>query len=205
MAKRNRILRRRDIVVRDFTPADWPILEGLFGSNGACGGCWCMHFRVVRGGKLWEEQKGEKNRLAFRELVTAGQVHGCLAFVEAQAVGWCAVDRRADFIRMERSRVLRSEWDEHTWSVPCFFIARGWTGQGIAGRLLAHAVGLARRLGARRLEGYPVVPKANDHRIAAAFAFTGVASMFEKAGFVDSRLPGGTRPIYVKRFRPSKV
>ena len=43
------------LTIRLLTPDDWSILTKLFGSNGACGGCWCMWPRVPRGGKAWEE------------------------------------------------------------------------------------------------------------------------------------------------------
>ena len=31
------------------TPALWPALEQLFGEHGACGGCWCMFWRIEKG------------------------------------------------------------------------------------------------------------------------------------------------------------
>jgi len=34
----------------------WTDLEELFGSNGACGGCWCMNWKLR--GKTYEEAKG---------------------------------------------------------------------------------------------------------------------------------------------------
>ena len=30
------------VTTLDLTAALWPALEKLFGSNGACGGCWCI-------------------------------------------------------------------------------------------------------------------------------------------------------------------
>ena len=58
--------------IRPLAPGDWPIIVKLFGDNGACGGCWCMWPRVPRGGKLWDDLKGAKNRDCFRRLVRAG-------------------------------------------------------------------------------------------------------------------------------------
>ena len=46
-----------NLTVRPLREDDWPAIEELFGSNGACGGCWCMWWRVPRGGKLWTEMK----------------------------------------------------------------------------------------------------------------------------------------------------
>ena len=38
----------------------WPDLETLFGERGACGGCWCLFFRLPRA--QYGSQKGEANR-----------------------------------------------------------------------------------------------------------------------------------------------
>ena len=32
--------------IRPLTAETWPALEDLFGPNGACNGCWCMHWRI---------------------------------------------------------------------------------------------------------------------------------------------------------------
>jgi hypothetical protein len=31
---------------RWLTPDLWPALEDLFAGKGACGGCWCMYWRI---------------------------------------------------------------------------------------------------------------------------------------------------------------
>jgi hypothetical protein len=58
-------LKRGGVEVRELASSDWPVIEGLFGSKGACGGCWCMWWRVPQGGQWWEAAKGEPNRRAF--------------------------------------------------------------------------------------------------------------------------------------------
>ena len=45
------------IETKELTPKLWPDFERLFGANGACGGCWCMSWRIEKGEK-WEEVKG---------------------------------------------------------------------------------------------------------------------------------------------------
>src|SRR5712692_9025568 len=92
--------------IRPLEPDDWPIIVKLFGDNGACGGCWCMWPRVPRGGKLWDDLKGAKNRDRFRRLVRAGKVHGVLAFRGEEPVGWCSFGPRSTFPRLERVRAL---------------------------------------------------------------------------------------------------
>lgn len=188
--------------MRDLARDDWPVLERLFGPRGACGGCWCMTWRV-RAGKAWEAAKGEPNRRAFRRLVESGAVFGALAFDGDEPVGWCNVGPREDFERLQRSRVLATPAPA-PWAVTCFYIPAARRGQGVASALLRHAVDLARRHGVPALEGYPVEPSRGAARIPAAFAWTGVRSLFERAGFRDVTPPGGTRPIYRRALRATK-
>jgi len=54
------------------TPERWPDLEQLFGKNGACGGCWCMWWRLPS--SQFRAAKGERNRRAFHGLVQSGEV-----------------------------------------------------------------------------------------------------------------------------------
>src|SRR5690606_10805607 len=74
------------------TPDRWPDLEALFGPRGATGGCWCMWWRLRRA--QFNAQKGEANRQALQRLVTSGEIPGLLAYVDNQAVGWCAIAPR---------------------------------------------------------------------------------------------------------------
>jgi len=190
--------------VRALRSDDWSAIERLFGARGACGGCWCMWWRVPRGGRLWDENKGEPNRRAFRRLVTRGAVHGSLAFSGDEPVGWCCVGPRGEFPRLERTKALASDWDETTWSVVCFFIPTGWRRRGVAGALLREAVRIARDGGARRLEAYPVVAKGTAS-VPAAFAWTGVPAIFLGQGFRDASAPGASRPLLVRTLRPGRT
>ena len=153
-----------------------------------------------RPGREWEKHKGAANKRAFKKLVTSGEAHGVLAFAGDEPVGWCSVDRRADFRSLETKRSLETDWDEDTWSVTCFFVTRGWRGKGVGGKLLAKAVEVARQNGARRLEGYPVNPYTS--RMPSAFAWTGLPQLFERQNFRPLPDPPGKRPIYVRRLRP---
>ena len=181
---------------------DWPVIEELFGQKGACGGCWCMWWRLPRGGKLWEENKGSKNKRAFKKLVAGGKVFGGLAFSGSEPVGWCCVGPRADFPRLERTKALQTDWGERTWSLVCFYIRAGRRHHGVATALVKEAVKVARDNGAKELEAYPVRPKANGSgEIPAAFAWTGVPRLFEKHKFRNVTPPGNSRDIYLRRFR----
>ncbi|MEQ8766929.1 MAG: GNAT family N-acetyltransferase [Planctomycetota bacterium] len=180
--------------VRSLRRNDWPVIERLFGANGACGGCWCMWPRVPRGGKLWEEGKGEPFRAQFETLVRGGQALGVLAFRGKEPVGWCSFGPRSTFPRLERVREIQTRWGEGTWSIVCFYIPAKQRGSGVASALLKAATERAFELGAEEIESYPVVPK--KEQVPAAFAWTGVPALFRKAGYRAMRRPGATRPVY---------
>lgn len=184
------------ITTRELQPDDWPILEELFGPRGACGGCWCMAWRSEERGQKYREQLGEPNRKAFRKLVKSGVAHGALAFDGDTPVGWCSIGPRADFPKLQRSRVLQTEWGEHTWSITCFYIKSAYRSRGIGTLLGEEALRIAARHGATIVEGYPAVPYDKSKPMPAAFAWTGVPALFERLGFL--RLPRAGRPIYRK-------
>jgi len=173
------------IACRPVTPKDAGTIEQLFGANSICRGCWCMHWRVEKGGKSWQACWGEPNRRAFLKLLKQGRVQGALAFAEDKPVGWCNFGPREDFPRLKRSRVLAYTAAPETWSVNCFFIVAGWRKRGIAGALLTSAAKTAFERGARVLEAYPT-PQKPGQNLVAPFAWTGTRALFAKAGFKPS-------------------
>ncbi|HEY0502645.1 MAG TPA: GNAT family N-acetyltransferase [Lysobacter sp.] len=177
---------------------DWPLIEALFGERGACGGCWCMWWRVPMGGRTWEAAKGAPNRAAFRGLVEDGSATGVLAFVDATPVGWCAIGPRAAFPRIDRSKALARAWTDGTWSLNCLFVPTRWRGRGVARALVAGAVALARANGATEIEAYPTA-LAPGERQAGAFVWTGVPTLYEPLGFRPLGPPGRGRNLYLLR------
>lgn len=166
--------------------------ESLFGENGACGGCWCMYWRVPP--KVFKAKKGNGNRDAMRGLVRSGIEPGILAYDGSAAVGWCALAPREDYGALARSRILKPVDERECWSVSCFFIARGHRRTGVSTELLKAAARFAKSRGALVLEGYPVEPKAGN-RIPDAFAWTGIPGAFLNAGFEEVERRSPTRPI----------
>jgi GNAT superfamily N-acetyltransferase len=193
---------RPAVAVRALARADWALLEALFGARGACGGCWCMAWRLRR--SEWEAGRGEPNRRALQRLVTRGQALGALAVAGDRAVGWCSVGPRADFAALAQKRSLATDWDARTWSVTCFFVYKEWRKRGLGKRLLETAVGLARSHGATRVEGYPAALPKDGSVLPAAFAWTGLPQVFERAGFERLAETPGKRPIYVRTLRAAR-
>jgi GNAT superfamily N-acetyltransferase len=174
---------------------DRAVITRLFGPNGASGGCWCMHWRIAKGGAMWKACKGEPNRRAFFGLLKNGRAQGTLAFAGDQPVGWCNFGPLEEFPRLQNSRVLGHKAAPGAWSINCFFIAAGWRRRGIAGALLKEAVKTAFDRGARVLEAYPT-PQKPDQTLIAAFTWTGTRSLFAKAGFKPS---ADNARVWVKR------
>jgi GNAT superfamily N-acetyltransferase len=177
--------------IQPATPARWPDLEALFGARGACGGCWCMVWRLPR--REFEQGKGDENRAALARLVASGAQPGLLAYLGGQPIGWCAVGPRAWYPALERSRLLKPVDDTPVWSVSCLFVARPYRRRGVTTQLLRAAVAHAAQHGARMVEGYPVEPRSAE--MPPVFAWTGVASAFAAAGFVEVARRSETRPI----------
>lgn len=175
----------------EVTPDRWDDLELLFGDRGACGGCWCMYWRLAP--KEWTAGKEGGNREALRALVASGTPPGVLAYDGTTPVGWCAVGPRSAFPRLERSKNLAPVDDLPVWSIVCFFVAKAHRRLGVSEALLKGAIDLARKNGAPVLEGYPVVPQEDE--MPDAFAWTGIVSTFHKLGFREVARRSVNRPI----------
>ncbi len=173
-------------------------LERLFGPHGAQGGCWCMWWRQTT--RELGENKGERNRAAFKAIVGAGEEPGLLAYLGGEPISWCAVAPRAAYPRLARSRTLKPVDDQPVWSITCFYVARAHRRRGVTVALLSAAVDFVRERGGRILEGYPIVPA--KERYPDAFAYTGLLSAFESVGFREVARPSPTRAIVRHEIEP---
>lgn len=180
-----------DLSFAPLTPERWADLEKLFGPRGACGGCWCMYWKLPR--REFESLRGEGTRQALKALVESGEVPGLLAYVDGEPVGWCAVGPRDRYPGLARSRILKPVDDLAVWSVVCFFVARKRRRQGVTVALLEAAADYAQRHGAKILEGYPVAPRKES--TPDVYAYTGTLSAFLKAGFIEVARRSETRPL----------
>jgi GNAT superfamily N-acetyltransferase len=179
------------LTIRPATPSRWPDLERLFGERGACGGCWCMAWRLRH--RDWVAGKGAGNKRAMQQIVTSGGRPGIIGYVDREPVAWCAVAPREQYTHLERSRVLKPVDDQPVWSVSCLFVLKPYRRQGLSVLMLQGAVEFARKAGATILEGYPVVPTMKP--TPDAFVWTGVPSSFLEAGFHEVARRSPTRPI----------
>lgn len=173
------------------TSSSWPDIEELFGERGACGGCWCMYWRLPR--KEWTAGKGQKNKRAFEQIVCSGDRPGIIAYSGREPIGWCAVAPRDEYPSLVRSRVSKPLDDTPVWSITCLFVKKPYRRQGVSIQLIKEAVKFARRHGALMVEGYPIEPTMQ--KTPDPFVFLGVPSAFIAAGFKEVVRRSKSRPI----------
>jgi GNAT superfamily N-acetyltransferase len=182
------------------TPATWPDLEQLFTLPGGSivRGCWCMYYR--KSGRAGGPA-GEQNKRALCELVDGGVVPGLVGYHDGSPVGWISLGPRADYVRLQRSPIMKPVDDTEVWSVVCTYVARPHRGLGLQHRLLAAAIDFARGSGVGVLEAYPVDKAERSHD---DFMFFGSRSLYERAGFHEVVRRSPTRVVMRKRLRPPR-
>jgi GNAT superfamily N-acetyltransferase len=188
-----------EFAVRPVDADRWADLERLFGPSGAYSGCWCMWWRLP--GREFGRNGNLGNRAALEAAVRGGEPVGLLAYAaDGTPAGWAAVAPRTAYGRVLRSPALKPAPDDEAavWSVPCFFTTRGRRRTGVAGVLLAAAVGYARTGGAAILEGYPV-DTGRGRMPPAAELFSGTVGQFTRAGFAVHARPATGRRVIMRR------
>jgi GNAT superfamily N-acetyltransferase len=153
----------------------WPEFERLFADNGGVwGGCWCMFFH--KPGKF-DAKDYEGNREAKQGLTKEGRAHGTLVLCGDDPVGWCQFGPREELLRIDTKRGYLPT-SPHHWRITCLFIAPGHRKKGFAEFAVKESVDAMRKLGAKRVEAYPV-----EGERSATFLWSGTPPLFEGAGF----------------------
>jgi len=172
-------------------PSRWRDIAALFGERGACGGCWCMAWRLRP--NEWTAGKGIKNKHAFKKIVASGATPGIIGYFQGRPVAWCAIAPRQAYQFLQRSRILGPVDDVPVWSISCLFILKPYRRRGISTQLLQAAVAFAVKRGAKVVEGYPTEPSQGT--LPDPFLWTGVPVAFQKAGFSEILHRSQHRPI----------
>jgi hypothetical protein len=131
--------------IRPVTAGLWPLLETLFGPQGACYGCWCSYFRLEP--KLREAlSKDEKKQLARnrprRKLAAAWPDRPRCRCSRGLGAGDAARSRAAlEHSTRTVSRPMDGDdpSDPGLWAISCFFIQSRRRGEGISHALLLDA------------------------------------------------------------------
>ena len=184
-----------DLSIYPLTPDHWDDFEVLFGPRGACGGCWCMWWRLTS--HEFREGVGTANRDKFRECSREPTPPGVLAYRGQVAVGWCAVAPREKYRRLASSRTLQPIDDTPVWAITCLYVAKGDRRQGLTRQLIEAACVFAASFGASAVEAYPrVSPDKPSNPLAL---YTGTEGSFKRAGFHVVATPTPVRRIMRKQ------
>jgi len=193
--------RTTDLDFHPLTPDHWPDLERLFGPNGACGGCWCMWWRMS--GPEFKKARGPEKKRAFRAVVrTAAHPPGIIAYRDAAPVGWVALAPREEYRRLAEARVLKAIDAKPVWSITCFFIHRTARRRGLMERLIAAAVEFVRDRGGTLVEAYP---KPVTEKMSSTDLYVGTVACFERCGFDVTARPSAARAIMRKPVKPRRA
>lgn len=185
------LIEELDLSFHPLTQKLWRDYELLFGDSGACGGCWCMYWKLR--GNAYDENKGDGNRQQQKSVVDAKIIPGLLAYSEGYPIGWIAIEPRHQYPKLAHSKILKAIDDQEVWSITCFFIEKKHRRKGITTELIKAAVEHAKKHGAKIVEGYPIETKTKQ---APPFMFTGATSAFINAGFKEVARNSPTRPIF---------
>jgi GNAT superfamily N-acetyltransferase len=175
--------------------ASWEDLRAVFGTRGDPSRCWCQRFKM-QPRESWVSVGEEDLAFRLREQTDCGHpgsttTSGLVAYLDAEPVGWCAVEPRTAYPRMLRN--VRVPWvgrtedkdDDGVWAVTCFVTRTGYRRRGITHALARAAVDFARQGGARALEGYPITTKD----VILSELHVGTVGAFEAAEFTEVSHP----------------
>jgi len=189
------------ITFKELTKETWKDFTTLFGERGACGGCWCMHWRLTS--SQFDKLKGDGNKKAMKKLVDKNKTIGIIAYIKNKPIGWCSVAPREDFLRLANSKILKPVDEKPVLSIVCFFINKEYRKQGLSSEIIEGAIEFCKKLSEAKsrssekkikiVEGYPVEPYSEN--MPAAFAWTGFPNAFIKAGFKEVERRSKSRPI----------
>ena len=149
----------------------------LLGSSGEAG-CWCQAWRGLDAKRL---SGGRSRSELLREQMQRHPPPGFLADLDGLPVGWVGVGVRTQTPRLLNSRTIPLVDTQPFWAIGCFRIRPGYRRRGIATALLDGVIEEARKADAPGIEAYPIDPEGR--RVDVGFAYVGIASMFDAAGF----------------------
>jgi GNAT superfamily N-acetyltransferase len=166
--------------------ASWEDLQAVFGTRGTAARCQCQRYKLGPR-EAFASFPAEERAHRLRMQTECGHpgsetTSGLVAYLEAEPVGWCAVEPRPAYTGLARS--FRLHWegrdedkgDESVWAVTCLLTRAGYRKRGISHALARAAVEFARERGARALEAYPIKTKdviAEELHVGTEAAFAG--------------------------------
>jgi len=142
----------------------------------------------------YEKNKGAKNCDLFHQLIKQKEPVGIIAFESSVPIGWCSVSPREKLVRLKNSRIFKSIDDKPVWSITCLYIDKRYRKRGMSVKLVEEACKYAFKQGAKIVEAYPVIPPLNKN-IPDLFAYYGLESAYQKAGFIKVKQASDSRTV----------
>lgn len=177
--------------ITEVTSQNFNLLEELFGSIGACGGCWCMHFRLTN--KEWQAGKTNNgNKQKLKTLVDEKKSIGVIAIQNNQAIAWAALSPRNEFSKLSRSRIHKPIDEKLVWSLPCLYVHKDYRNQGLLSTFLVGIIAFAKEKNIKILEAYPLI---SSSKLPAPFMWVGPYQAFDKVGFQIVSHESKNRPM----------
>jgi len=188
----------RGVTIVPANEASWEDPQAVFGTRGGAYRCQCQRYKM-RPRESWASVGAEELAFRLRRQTDCGHsesktTSGLVAYLDGEAVGWCAVEPRTAYPRLLRN--VRGPWagrgedktDAGIWAVTCFVTCAGYRRRGISRALARAAVGFARQRSARALEGYPMITQPGQE-ITWGELHVGSRSIFAAAGFAEVSHP----------------
>ncbi|SFS02355.1 Acetyltransferase (GNAT) family protein [Microbacterium sp. cf046] len=186
-----------EIVIAPATADRFDDAEHALSGGGDGHSCQCQWWTITNA-EFQQASLDERRELLRTEIEDDAPPPALIAYVDGEAAGWVRVGRRAEQLRIARTREIAANTpialdDPGVWAVTCFVVRREHRGQGLNAKLLAAAIDYARDHGARTIEAYPLDPSAAKKPTNQLFR--GVLSVFEAAGFTEVARPKPDRAI----------
>jgi GNAT superfamily N-acetyltransferase len=176
--------------------ASWGDLQSVLGTRGDPSHCQCQRYKIRD--SEWRAVTVEERAERLREQAHCGHpgartTSGLVAYLEGKPVGWCAVEPRTAYRRLQLTRVpwtdrTEDKADDGVWAVTCFVTRTGFRHRGVSRALAAATVDFARERGARSMEGYPMITQPGKE-ITWGELHVGSRSIFAEAGFAEVSRP----------------
>ncbi|MDQ2933400.1 MAG: GNAT family N-acetyltransferase [Chloroflexota bacterium] len=113
------------IIVQPVNEALFDDVQTIFGNTGQAARCQCQGYRM--GWYAQHSDNVQDRRELLRDQVIEG--HGLVAHLDGEPVGWCAVEPRTAYVRLQRKPLVwagrtEEKADEGVWSMPCLITPR---------------------------------------------------------------------------------
>ena len=194
---------RDDLTIVPANQASWGDLERLFDNVKRHGSlCFCQRFKIPD--RLWRSIDSDERAFRLRAQTECDHpesdtTRGLVAYLDGEAVGWCAVEPRVDYPGLRTTRVVwagrhEDKNDRRVWAITCLIVRMGHRRHGITYPLVAAAADYAKARGASAIEGYPMNTEAGRD-ITWGELHVGPHGAFVAAGFEPITHPTARRTV----------